>query len=48
MVFGPDKLPEIGAKLGNGMRELRQLSREISAGVNTITRTDGRAAQAVR
>jgi len=37
MVFGPDKLPEIGAKLGKGVRELRQLSREISAGVNTIT-----------
>ena len=37
MVFGPDKLPEIGAKMGKGVRELRQLSREISQGVNTIT-----------
>jgi len=37
LVFGPDKLPEIGAKLGKGVRELRQLSREISQGVNTIT-----------
>jgi TatA/E family protein of Tat protein translocase len=37
LVFGPDKLPEIGAKMGKGVRELRQLSREISAGVNTIT-----------
>ena len=37
MVFGPDKLPEIGAKMGKGVRELRQLSREITAGVNTIT-----------
>jgi TatA/E family protein of Tat protein translocase len=36
LVFGPDKLPEIGAKLGKGVRELRQLSREISQGVNTI------------
>jgi len=37
LVFGPDKLPEIGAKMGKGVRELRQLSREISQGVNTIT-----------
>ena len=37
LVFGPDKLPEIGAKLGKGVRDLRQLSREISQGVNTIT-----------
>ncbi len=37
LVFGPDRLPEIGAKLGKGVRELRQLSREISQGVNTIT-----------
>ena len=37
LVFGPDKLPEIGAKLGKGVRELRQLSREISQGVNTLT-----------
>ena len=37
LVFGPDKLPEIGAKMGKGVRELRQLSREISAGVSTIT-----------
>ncbi len=37
LVFGPDKLPEIGAKMGKGVRELRQLSREISAGVNTLT-----------
>ena len=37
LVFGPDKLPEIGAKMGKGVRELRQLSREISQGVNTLT-----------
>ena len=48
LVFGPDKLPEIGAKMGKGVRELRQLSREISQGVNTTHRTDGRAAQTVR
>jgi TatA/E family protein of Tat protein translocase len=36
LVFGPDKLPEIGAKMGKGVRELRQLSREITQGVNTI------------
>ena len=37
LVFGPDKLPEIGAKMGKGVRDLRQLSREISQGVNTLT-----------
>ncbi len=35
MVFGPDKLPEIGAKLGRGLRSVRaathEFSREIEA-----------------
>jgi TatA/E family protein of Tat protein translocase len=35
LVFGPDKLPEIGAKLGQSVRELRNLSREITQGVDT-------------
>ncbi len=30
MVFGPDKLPEIGAKLGKGLREMRQATRQFS------------------
>ncbi len=29
-VFGPDKLPEIGAKLGKGMRQMRHATREFS------------------
>ncbi len=29
-VFGPDKLPEIGAKLGRGMRQMRKATREFS------------------
>ncbi|MCX6031026.1 MAG: twin-arginine translocase TatA/TatE family subunit [Chloroflexi bacterium] len=30
MVFGPDKLPEIGAKLGRSLREMRQATRQFS------------------
>jgi TatA/E family protein of Tat protein translocase len=30
MVFGPDKLPEIGARLGKAMREMRQATRQFS------------------
>ncbi len=30
MVFGRDKLPEIGAKLGKAMREMRQATRQFS------------------
>jgi TatA/E family protein of Tat protein translocase len=30
MVFGPDKLPEIGAKLGKGLRSMREATREFS------------------
>jgi TatA/E family protein of Tat protein translocase len=35
LVFGPDKLPEIGAKLGQSVRELRNLPREITQGVDS-------------
>lgn len=34
MVFGPDKLPQIGAKLGKGMREMRRATRAISEEIN--------------
>ena len=34
MVFGPDKLPQIGAKLGRGMREMRKATRAISEEIN--------------
>lgn len=30
LVFGPDKLPEIGARLGKGMRQMRQATRSFS------------------
>lgn len=30
-VFGPDKLPQIGARLGKGLRSLRQTTRQFSA-----------------
>ena len=36
LVFGPDRLPTIGAKLGKAVREMRQLSREVTQGVNTM------------
>lgn len=29
-VFGPDKLPEIGARLGRGMRQMRKTTRAFS------------------
>jgi TatA/E family protein of Tat protein translocase len=35
MVFGPDKLPQIGAKLGRGMRDMRRATRAISEEINT-------------
>ena len=34
MIFGPDKLPQIGAKLGRGMREMRKATRAISDEIN--------------
>lgn len=34
MVFGPDKLPQIGAKLGRVMRDMRRATRAISNEVN--------------
>ncbi len=30
LVFGPKKLPEIGRAIGEGLRELRKTSREIT------------------
>lgn len=34
MVFGPDKLPQIGAKLGHAMRDMRKATRAISDEIN--------------
>lgn len=35
LVFGPDRLPTIGASLGKAVRELRNLSREVTQGIDT-------------
>jgi TatA/E family protein of Tat protein translocase len=34
MVFGPDKLPQMGAKLGRTMRDMRKATRAISSEIN--------------
>lgn len=34
IVFGPKKLPEIGKSIGQGLRELRKASREITDAFN--------------
>ncbi len=34
-VFGPDKLPQIGAKLGRAMRDMRKATRAISEEINS-------------
>lgn len=34
MVFGPDRLPTIGAKLGRAMRDMRRATRAISEEIN--------------
>lgn len=34
MVFGPDRLPQIGAKLGRTMRDMRKATRAISTEIN--------------
>jgi sec-independent protein translocase protein TatB len=35
LIFGPDRLPEIGASLGKAVRELRNLSREVTQGMDS-------------
>lgn len=35
MVFGPDRLPQIGAKLGRAMRDMRKATRAISDEINS-------------
>ncbi len=30
LVFGPDRLPEMGARLGKGLRSMRRATREFS------------------
>lgn len=34
LVFGPDKLPQMGAKLGRAMRDMRKATRAISDEIN--------------
>ena len=36
IVFGPKKLPEIGRSIGQGLRELRKASREITDSLNVM------------
>ena len=33
IVFGPGKLPEVGAAIGRGLREFRKATSEVEAGV---------------
>ncbi len=38
VVFGPGKLPEIGAALGKAIREFRRASQSLSAEIESVTR----------
>jgi TatA/E family protein of Tat protein translocase len=38
MIFGPDKLPEIGAKLGHALRDMRQATRQFSQEIEETRR----------
>lgn len=40
IVFGPKKLPEIGKSIGQGLRELRKASREITDSLNVMDDDD--------
>lgn len=33
LIFGPNKLPEIGKSLGKGIREFKQASKEITRSI---------------
>jgi TatA/E family protein of Tat protein translocase len=38
IVFGPDKLPDVGRQLGKAMRDLRKLTDEITGATHSIRR----------
>lgn len=38
LVFGPNRLPEIGAKLGRGLRDMRRATRALSEELNETRR----------
>jgi len=40
LLFGPSRLPEVGAALGKGVREFKKASREFSDAVNEETPSD--------
>jgi len=40
IVFGPKKLPEIGKSIGQGLRELKKASREITDAFQNIDEDD--------
>lgn len=41
LLFGPNKLPEIGKSLGRAMREFRKASREFSLSLDDSDIEDG-------
>jgi sec-independent protein translocase protein TatB len=48
IVFGPDRLPELAAKLGGWARELRNAAREIRVGLETEIAEVDAARQALK
>lgn len=48
LVFGPDRLPEIGAKLGRSMRSMRQATREFSREIEEARKAIEEPANAIR
>jgi len=36
VVFGPKRLPEIGKSLGQGLREFKKMSNELTSSLNSI------------
>lgn len=40
LVFGPRKLPELGRALGQGLREFRRASRQISEEIEAAARDE--------
>ncbi len=48
IVLGPKKLPEIGKSLGQGLRELRKASREVTDAFSSMTDIDDTNSQSTR